>query len=196
MLARAKIAGGAVTGDKVKDATLAGRDVLDNSLKRADIDESTLSNIGGGGAAGGDLTGTYPAPLIREGSIGTRHLKQTLTVVDNELIPPNGVADDVRANRRRGRNRRSGAGEKKGERGDSNPRPPGPQPGALPTELRPPGAIQSSAPRRAGARLELARCRPGVTVSLRAVVWAPPGVRRRMDAGLRMDSDSSGGIRQ
>jgi hypothetical protein len=26
----------------------------------------------------------------------------------------------------------------KGERGDSNPRPPGPQPGALPTELRPP----------------------------------------------------------
>jgi integrase len=26
-----------------------------------------------------------------------------------------------------------------GERGDSNPRPPGPQPGALPTELRPPG---------------------------------------------------------
>ncbi len=26
----------------------------------------------------------------------------------------------------------------RGERGDSNPRPPGPQPGALPTELRPP----------------------------------------------------------
>ncbi len=28
----------------------------------------------------------------------------------------------------------------RGERGDSNPRPPGPQPGALPTELRPPRA--------------------------------------------------------
>jgi hypothetical protein len=28
-----------------------------------------------------------------------------------------------------------------GERGDSNPRPPGPQPGALPTELRPPRAL-------------------------------------------------------
>src|SRR5215218_4284929 len=27
----------------------------------------------------------------------------------------------------------------RGERRDSNPRPPGPQPGALPTELRPPG---------------------------------------------------------
>ena len=31
-----------------------------------------------------------------------------------------------------------------GERWDSNPRPPGPQPGALPTELRPPRAAQSS----------------------------------------------------
>src|SRR5215208_1077565 len=33
----------------------------------------------------------------------------------------------------------------RGERGDSNPRPPGPQPGALPTELRPPGDSQPSA---------------------------------------------------
>src|SRR4051794_23188852 len=32
----------------------------------------------------------------------------------------------------------------KGERRDLNPRPPGPQPGALPTELRPPGAVESS----------------------------------------------------
>ncbi len=29
-----------------------------------------------------------------------------------------------------------------GERGDSNPRPPGPQPGALPTELRPPSLVR------------------------------------------------------
>ena len=33
----------------------------------------------------------------------------------------------------------------RGERGDSNPRPPGPQPGALPTELRPPRGRQSLA---------------------------------------------------
>src|SRR5689334_19732223 len=33
----------------------------------------------------------------------------------------------------------------RGERGDSNPRPPGPQPGALPAELRPPGSGQSNA---------------------------------------------------
>src|SRR5437868_14898870 len=31
----------------------------------------------------------------------------------------------------------------RGERWDSNPRPPGPQPGALPTELRPPGRFES-----------------------------------------------------
>ena len=34
-----------------------------------------------------------------------------------------------------------------GERRDSNPRPPGPQPGALPTELRPPCGPESSSGR-------------------------------------------------
>src|SRR3989337_770239 len=36
------------------------------------------------------------------------------------------------------------AGGTEGERRDSNPRPPGPQPGALPTELRPPRDPKSS----------------------------------------------------
>src|SRR5207248_5740735 len=35
-------------------------------------------------------------------------------------------------------------GTLKGERGDSNPRPPGPQPGALPAELRPPWSYEST----------------------------------------------------
>src|SRR5215210_3532462 len=35
----------------------------------------------------------------------------------------------------------------RGERRDSNPRPPGPQPGALPAELRPPGWRESSSGR-------------------------------------------------
>ena len=56
-VANAKLAGGAVTSDKVADESLRGRDVLDNALRGADIDEWTLSSIGGGGPAGGDLTG-------------------------------------------------------------------------------------------------------------------------------------------
>jgi hypothetical protein len=50
-------------------------------------------------------------------------------------------------------NRRSPAicrASREGERGDSNPRPPGPQPGALPTELRPPRRGKQC--RRSGVR--------------------------------------------
>ena len=44
---------------------------------------------------------------------------------------------------RRVRAPRPGAKFVEGERRDSNPRPPGPQPGALPAELRPPGRSES-----------------------------------------------------
>ncbi len=47
---------------------------------------------------------------------------------------------------------------REGERGDSNPRPPGPQPGALPAELRPPCGPESSSVRFFGRRVAL---RPG-----------------------------------
>ena len=40
---------------------------------------------------------------------------------------------------------RRGAASREGDRRDSNPRPPGPQPGALPAELRPPRASNDSA---------------------------------------------------
>ena len=81
--------GGAVTSEKVADQTLLGRDVFDNTLKGADIDESTLSSIGGGGAAGGDLTGSYPNPEIAPSAVGGLEVANlSLSAVD---IAPNSL---------------------------------------------------------------------------------------------------------
>ena len=60
--------------------------MLDNALRGADIDESTLSSIGGGGPAGGDLTGSYPNPSIAFGAVGSFEIADGL-VGGSELGP-------------------------------------------------------------------------------------------------------------
>ncbi len=87
---------GALTGGDVSDSSLTGADVANDSLTGQDVNESTLDLPGApaslppSGPAGGDLTGSYPNPLLAANSVSAAEILDG--TIDFNDIANNGIA--------------------------------------------------------------------------------------------------------